>query len=554
MKKIFTLSVLFCSGIAFAQLPTLEWHGAFGGPQNDAGTSMSLAPDGSLYITGNFSGTVDFDPGTGIETRTAVGSVNTFIQKLSTTGALLWVKTLNLNTVAFTSLCKADAAGNVYIAAPFTGTADLDPGAGVANVVTSLNNNTFLLKLTPAGDYVWAKAMETVGGSPSAVYALQTDANGNIYSSGYYSGSLTQGNTTITSAGSLDSFIQKYDSNGNPLWLKSFGGSEIDLASQIVMDGSGNIYVTGIFQGTSDLDPGAAQFNVTGQGFTDAYITKLSTAGDFIWAKTLGGNNQEGFGDIKVDSNGNIYVAAYSNSITLNIATQPATAFTTNGSYDSLLLKLDSSGNPLWVRQFGGTGSDFAVRLIIDNAGKIVVTGQFTEVMNFGPLGSTTITSAGGSDIFIAMFSVDGEFEIGYSFPGGGVESIYDFFSDAAGDYYMLGRYNQSFDVDPSAATATITSNGFEDYFVAKYHPQSLGSETFKSIENFVLYPNPSNGNFTIEGNGIENAEITISNNLGKVVKQYKTGDDVTNRLSAGVYFVEVAANGKREVKKMIVK
>ena len=320
------------------------------------------------------------------------------------------------------------------------------------------------------------------------------------------------------------------------------------------MDGSGNIYVTGIFQGTSDLDPGAAQFNVTGQGFTDAYIMKLSAAGDFIWAKTLGGNNQEGFGDIKVDSNGNIYVAAYSNSITLNIATQPATAFTTNGSYDSLLLKLDSSGNPLWVRQLGGTGSDFAVRLIIDNAGKIVVTGQFTEVMNFGPLGSTTITSAGGSDIFIARFSTDGEFEIGYSFPGGGVESIYDFFSDAAGDYYMLGRYNQLFDLDPSAATATITSNGFEDYFVAKYHPQSLGINNFKNAENFVLYPNPSDGNFTIEGNGIEKADITILNNLGMIVRQYKAGDDVTNRLSAGVYFVEVTANGKLEIKKLIVK
>ncbi|RZJ63590.1 MAG: T9SS type A sorting domain-containing protein, partial [Flavobacterium sp.] len=65
--------------------------------------------------------------------------------------------------------------------------------------------------------------------------------------------------------------------------------------------------------------------------------------------------------------------------------------------------------------------------------------------------------------------------------------------------------------------------------------------------------PNPSNGNFTIEGNGIENAVITIFNNLGTIVRQYKSGDDVTNRLSAGVYFVEVAANGKLEMKKLIV-
>ncbi|RZJ70779.1 MAG: T9SS type A sorting domain-containing protein [Flavobacterium sp.] len=554
MKKIFTLSILLSAGLAFAQLPTLEWHGAFGGPQNDAGTSMSLAPDGSLYITGNFSGTVDFDPGTGVENRTATGGVNTFIQKLSTTGALLWVKTLNLNTVAFASLCKTDAAGNVYIAAPFTGTADLDPGAGVANVVTSLNNNTFLLKLNSAGEYVWARAMEAAQASPNGVYALQTDANGNVYSSGYYNGSLTQGSTTVTSAGTIDSFIQKYDANGNAQWLKSFGGAYIDYASGIVIDGAGNIFVTGVFQSTSDLDPGVSQFIVVGQGLTDAFISKLSPNGEFIWAKTLGGNNQEGFGDVKIDNTGNIYLAAYSNSTGMTIATQPTTTFSTTGDYDSILLKIDSAGNPLWVRQFGGTGSDFATRLLLDTAGKIVVVGQFTGMLNFGSLAPNTLTNAGGSDLYITRFSAEGEFTDVFGIGGSGADSCYEFFADAAGDYYMLGLYTQSLDLDPSAATATITSNGFEDYFVAKYHPQSLGINNFKNAENFVLYPNPSDGNFTIEGNGIENAVITIFNNLGTIVRQYKSGDDVTNRLSAGVYFVEVTANGKREIKKLIVK
>ncbi|RZJ64878.1 MAG: T9SS type A sorting domain-containing protein, partial [Flavobacterium sp.] len=122
------------------------------------------------------------------------------------------------------------------------------------------------------------------------------------------------------------------------------------------------------------------------------------------------------------------------------------------------------------------------------------------------------------------------------------------------GSLYLTGTFKNTVNLNPAGEPLNATSAGGDDFFLCKFGAGQLGTKDFERNLGITLYPNPSDGNFTIEGNGIENGQITIYNSLGSILKRYTIGEQVTNVLSAGVYFVEVSANGKREVKKLIIK
>jgi len=127
-----------------------------------------------------------------------------------------------------------------------------------------------------------------------------TDASGNVYMIGNY----FYGAPNV----SRDVFITKTDPNGKSLWSRSFGaeGFQYDGVS-ITVDGNGNVYTTGSFSGTADFDPGSGTYNLTATSSQDIFISKLNTSGDFVWAKALGGNDNERGTSIVADGAGNIY-------------------------------------------------------------------------------------------------------------------------------------------------------------------------------------------------------------------------------------------------------
>ena len=105
------------------------------------------------------------------------------------------------------------------------------------------------------------------------------DAAGNVYVSGFYSGTMTVQSVTLTSRGLFDIFLAKLDSNGTLLWLKSAGGTGSDIGHGVVVDGQGNVGVTGEFQGKATFD----SRSVTAAGLGDAFIAKYDAAGNNLW-------------------------------------------------------------------------------------------------------------------------------------------------------------------------------------------------------------------------------------------------------------------------------
>ena len=370
-------------------------------------TKIALDSSGNVYITGTFSGTTNFDPSTGISNLTAGDEYgDIFVFKLNNNGDLIWAKSMTSmggewwedvgNGIA------VDSSGNVYTTGSFSGTVDFDPGSGIYNLNSNGADAIFISKLDNDGNFIWAKSMAS-GGEDFGV-GIAVDSAGNVYTAGGFSYTVDfdpgTGTFNLTSAGDLDIFVSKLDSDGNFVWAKNMGGTDYDGSSGLKLDTAGNIYTTGIFPGTADFDPGAGIFNLTSAGRLDIYISKLDSDGNFVWAKSMGG---PGFdcGNSAVDSNGNVYSSC---GFEVTADFDPGTGtfnLTSAGELDIYISKLDSTGNFVWAKRIGGVDSELG-SVGVDPIGNVYITGGFGGTLDFDPgPGIFEFTSAGASDIFV---------------------------------------------------------------------------------------------------------------------------------------------------------
>src|SRR5262249_14945501 len=154
---------------------------------DDIGYSIAVDASGNVYTTGFFHGTVDFDPGSGTKNLVATGSnTDIFISKLDASGNYVWAKKIGGNTADIGYSIAFDASGNVYTTGSFQGTVDFDPGTGTQNLVASGSTEIFISELDASGNFVLAKHMG--GGLYGYGQCIKVDASGNIYTTGYFSG------------------------------------------------------------------------------------------------------------------------------------------------------------------------------------------------------------------------------------------------------------------------------------------------------------------------------------------------------------------------------
>ena len=151
--------ILVCVNVTKAQSPNLAWVKAMGGTSGDQGRSVAVDGAGNVYTTGNFLGTVDFDPSAGVLNLTSVGNADVFISKLDATGNLVWAKAMGGSTDDTGYGIAVDATGNVYTTGSFNGTVDFDPNAGVSNLTSAGNTDIFVSKLNATGNLIWTKGM-----------------------------------------------------------------------------------------------------------------------------------------------------------------------------------------------------------------------------------------------------------------------------------------------------------------------------------------------------------------------------------------------------------
>lgn len=398
----------------------LIWTKQFTGTLS-GGASITIDVSGNVLTTGTFNGTVDFDPGPGTFNLVATSN-DQFISKLDADGNFIWAKRIGgfvlYDNIDVTSI-TADSQGNVYCSGGFDGPIDFDPGPGVF-VLNSLNGwyEIFVSKLDAAGNFVWAKRMQEtpIGYAPhgSWAHSIAVDATGNVYTTGRFTnqvdfdpgpGVFYLYHTTDF----CDAFISKLDAAGDFVWAKQLKGQTINSAiagNSIVLDLSGNIYTAGGFQDTVDFDPGPGTYYLTHEdGYS--YISKLDAAGNFISATQFGSPGGTIIQSMALDASGNIYSTGNFTG-TSDFDPGPGTFnLTYFGITDVFISKLDASGNFIWAKQMGGTGSHaYGYSIALDASRNIYTTGFFDNTADFDPgLGIYNLTSAGSYDFYVHKMS-----------------------------------------------------------------------------------------------------------------------------------------------------
>ncbi len=291
------------------------WAKRMGGVSQDAGCAIALDAAGNVHTTGVFNDTADFDPGSGTFDLISVDYREIFVSKLDSVGDLVWAKAIGGTGDDIGLGIAVDGAGNVCTTGEFDGTVDFDPGAGTYTLTSEGNDDIFISMLDEAGAFLWARAM----GGTAYDYGIDVtvDDAGNVYTTGFFYGTVDldpgPGTFELTTAGDRDVFVSKLDSVGDFAWAKAMGGTAVDRGISIAMDVAGNVYTTGYFNGTVDFDPGPGTFDLSSAGDREIFVSKLDSAGDFEWAKSMGGASEDDGWSVAVDSAGNVYTTGYFN-------------------------------------------------------------------------------------------------------------------------------------------------------------------------------------------------------------------------------------------------
>ena len=350
----------------------------------------------------------------------------------------------------------ADGAGNSYV----TGIFQFDASFGSKNLSTTGINDAFVAKLDSSGNVQWAENFNSTSlESISFSSGIDGDEVGNTYTTGFFTGTVDFGDTSLTSVDISDVFITKLDSNGNFIWAEQLGdtGLGLDIAVGISSDNLGNTYITGIKDAETETDLSdisADPTSVDGEGF----IAKIDNSGNLIWTENFDSTSFSGGQDIVTDQTSNSYViGTFLDDVTLGSQT-----LLSSGDTDIFVTQLDSDGNVEWSQKFGSTLSDTGNAISLDSAGNIYITGGFEDSVTFG---DTTLTSNGERDAFVAKLDNSGEILWAQNLGGTSADSGANITVDEQDNIYVTG----SFEDTVTFGDTTLTSSSENDSFIVKF-------------------------------------------------------------------------------------
>ena len=450
---IFIFSMLSFSAIG----QSFKWAKQGSSEGFEYGNAIVADDSGNVYVTGQLEFSANFD---GVILNSN-GKHDIMIAKYATDGTMKWVHHAGGLGGDVGWGIGLDRQRNIYYTGEFELTAGFEAGD---SLTSSGSNDIYLSKYTNDGQFIWAKNFGGSGDDKGK--AIAVDENGNSYITGYFSSTGQFGSVNLVSSNSSnDIFIVKVNSAGTVVWAKKAGGTKEDRGRGIVLDGTGNLFITGTITQSATFNT----TNVSVAGNNSLFVAKYDTNGVFQWVRASGGCCDTTRGNaISVDNSGNVYIAGYFMANT----TIGGNSLTSLGAADIFVTKYDSNGNNLWVRQAGGPYEDMANSCAYDKIkDQLYVTGQIDDHGNFG---SIYVGAAGNRDVFVASYDPNGN-EI-FARPGGGNQRDVgqSITYDTLGNIYCAGFFNDTATFGPS----TLTGYPLADFYVAKMAPPLASQPT----------------------------------------------------------------------------
>ncbi|MEI9918059.1 MAG: gliding motility-associated C-terminal domain-containing protein [Bacteroidota bacterium] len=464
---------------ACSQPPGLEWAQQLG-PGFIKPVAMAIDNNNHVYITGQFSGTVDFNLGVGVFEMTPNGADDYFVAKYQPDGAFMWARQTDMTIY---DIATGSLDDDVYYVGNFKGTVDFDPGAGTSNMsVTGTGSDMAIVELDGNGLFQWAKQLVGTSGEGGNIIRAVTDgSSGEIIVTGNFTRTVDfdpgTGTVSLTSAssGGPDIFVAKYDEDGNLLWADRIGSTAfVERGVDVETDEDGYIYAVGLFQTTVDFNPAAGAgnvFNLTSAGATDAFVMSLNSDGSFRWADRIGGTGADEAVGISLDhADHPVVVGTFTNTVDFD----PGAGTFNISSGPSFILKLTDLGTFQWAKSMGGE----LTKVFVDPTDKVTLAGFFENNIDVDPGPDeyhlqTSVTA----DIYVSQLSDVGDFLWAYNTNASGLGYFTNepvgLAMDATGSLYVLGQFSNVVDVDPTNCVYPLstTGSGSSEAFFQKIKP-----------------------------------------------------------------------------------
>lgn len=500
----------------------LLWAYTFGGDEDEDIISDIVVDDAdNIYIGGFFTGTVDFDPGAGEQSLTShpmgVGT-SAFVLKLDANGNFLWVKDYGVGNIANSNKIMAlalDNDRNLIVGGKYYSNGNFPMVFEEGNPDAELNEGDkmaqYVLKINENGEFIWVKRMVA-----HSIKSIEVDAANSIYITGEYTTSGVYYNPndmnpdpnvveTLPVFGQTDIFICKLNESGEYQWSNGMGNAYVDNASKLVVDNNGNVSFIGTFVGEMEVDPSENSFLLNFDLSINAYIIQYSSGGTLNWAAAIGDENgkEDVFYDITVDSGNNLYIAGFIGGPTDMNPGAGDSIVGTNAQYRPVMLKLKGDGEFVYAQYYATN----------------TLSGNYSH--------ATAISLA------------------------------------TDGSVYLGGNFAGLLDSDAGEGEANLTSTGFTDLFVIKLHNEVEGGQggTSGITEHVntlaaVAYPNPGADFVLIKADTTEKFTVRVMNQYGQVISSETSHSNEhtlsTATFAAGIYFIEVAAEGNHQVIKWV--
>jgi len=502
------------------------WVKTFGGSGSEVGNSITSSTDGGYVLTGRtYSNDGDFE-------GLYKGDGDIFVMKLNSIGDIVWKKTFGgSDNDQGWSITTTNDGG--YVLTGYTGSNDGD--------FSGMNKgyyDIFVIKLNSSGETVWKK---TFGGSGSEVgYSITSTTDGGYVLTGYSNSN--DGDFSGMNKGSNDIFIMKLNLNGETVWKKTYGGSVNDLGISITTTNDGGYVLTG-YSKSNDGD-----FSGMNKGSNDIFVIKLNSNGDTVWKKTYGGSGGEDGQSIITTTDGGYVLTGNTNSNDGDFGGM------SKGGGDIFVIKLNSSGDIEWKKTYGGSNEDYGGSITTTNDGGYVLTGR-----TYSNDGDFRGMSKGNYDIFVMKLNSNGDTVWKKIYGGSNVDYGWSI-TNTNDNGYVLTGWTKSNDIDFSGM-----NKGGDDIFVMKLDTNGNLNNT-TSINEFgeptttlSVHPNPFHNSTTIsyKVDTPSNVRIELLNTLGQTVEVLR--EDYTDigtyqiplnvsTLSSGMYSVRMRYGSMSEV------
>ncbi len=330
----------------------------------------------------------------------------------------------------------------------------------------------FVLSIPTYGNqFNWAKGFGDTGHEAGNI--ILNDKHGNIILGGYFRGKVNFNDSVapkfLTSKGSEDIFINKYNASGQLIWALGFGGKGPDRCNNAVIDKDGNIYLVGNFRDTVDFNSNSNPR--VSAGFNDVFITKISAQGQLLWSRQFGGPLDEMGRSITITNDDQVIITGTFQGTAVFAETNNVLTALKNA--DIFIANYNSNGELMWAKQVGGLAEDIAYSVSVGKNNQIYITGTFNSDVDFDPgVGVFRLLQQGvWPNMFVLGLNVTGDFQWVKSIVGDNLIIPYNLKVDQLGELVITGTFRSTVDFDPDVNQKLLTtSSQYGDAFVLKLY------------------------------------------------------------------------------------